>query len=226
MRVCIFGDSIGKGVVYDPALQRYVPLQNSFINRLAEEKGFTVENYCRFGGTVTHGVGMIEKAADRIGEADLVLLEFGGNDSDYDWKKIAAAPEEEHIPRTPIAGFVETYRRAVGLIRGLGKTPFLFNLPPVDAGKYFSWISRGLSESNILKWLSGDRNYIYRWHEMYSAAICDLCVSEGLPMIDVRSPFLVRRDYSDFLCEDGIHPNVAGHEMMAGCVSGALKALL
>ena len=76
------------------------------------------------------------------------------------------------------------------------------------------------------KWLGGDEIYIYRWHEMYNAAICDLSNSMKIPMIDIRSAFLVKRDYSDYLCEDGIHPNERGHKLIKDTLVDAIKAVL
>ena len=223
MKLCIIGDSIGKGIVFDAAAGRYVSFDENFVNQVAQKEGLSVENLCRFGNTVTNGMRLIERNEEKIASSDLVLLEFGGNDSDYDWSKIAEDPDRVHQPRTPIKIFTETYRKIIAELRRLGKTPLVLNLPPVDAGKYFRWISRGLSESNILKWLNGDRNYIYRWHEMYNAAVCDLCVTEGLPLADIRSPFLFRQDYSRLLCEDGIHPNEGGHKMIAETMISFLK---
>ena len=155
-----------------------------------------------------------------------MVLEFGGNDSDYNWKKIADDPDAEHSPNTPLSVFVETYKKVIGEIKKLGKIPVILNLPPVDARKYFRWVSNGVNGDNIMKWLGGDEIYIYRWHEMYNAAICDLSNSMKIPMIDIRSAFLVKRDYSDYLCEDGIHPNERGHKLIKDTLVDAIKDVL
>ncbi|OLA61120.1 MAG: hypothetical protein BHW37_01125 [Firmicutes bacterium CAG:272_52_7] len=47
-----------------------------------------------------------------------------------------------------------------------------------------------------------------------------------IPMIDIRSAFLVKRDYSDYLCEDGIHPNERGHKLIKDTLVDAIKAVL
>ena len=37
-------------------------------------------------------------------------------------------------------------------------------------------------------------------------------------VFDLRSQFLYQRDFADFMCEDGIHPNPAGHALIAQAV--------
>ncbi|MBQ4065150.1 MAG: SGNH/GDSL hydrolase family protein [Clostridia bacterium] len=214
MKICIFGDSIGKGVVYDGGLERYLPSEKGFAKLWAQDADCEIENFSRYGCTVTRGVELMEKNAEKIEDADYVLLEFGGNDSDFDWQKVAEDPKASHAPKTPLEIFTETYKRAIEGVRKLGKIPVLMNLPPIDEIKYFSWISRGLSKENILKWLGGSADYIYRWHEMYNAAVCAVSHATGALLIDIRSAFLVRKDYSEYLCEDGIHPNEKGHGLI------------
>ncbi len=225
MKLCFFGDSIGKGIVYDREKGRYVPLDESFVRLVEREEHCEIENFSRFGCTVTRGEQLVDQNAARIESADYVVLEFGGNDSDYDWKKIAADPDAEHSPRTPLSLFVGTYKKMIAEVRKLGKRPVLLNLPPIDARKYFRWVSRGVNAENIRKWLGGDEIFIYRWHEMYNAAICDISSSMQIPMIDIRSAFLEKRDYSDYLCEDGIHPNERGHKLIQSILSRRMRAI-
>ena len=225
MKVCFFGDSIGKGIVYDNERDRYVPCKSSFLKLVENEENCEIENFSRFGCTVTHAEQLVGKNSEKIEESDFVVLEFGGNDSDYDWKKIAENPEAEHNPHTPLSLFVETYKKIINEIKKLGKIPILLNLPPIDAKKYFSWVSRNADSENTLKWLGGDEVYIYRWHEMYNAAVCDISLSTQTPLIDIRSAFLARRDYSDFLCEDGIHPNEKGHRLIKSTLCERMNAV-
>ncbi len=224
MKFCFFGDSICKGIVYDKESGRYVPSENSFVKLFADEKKCDIENFSRFGCTVTKGEKLVERNFDKIRESDAVILEFGGNDSDYNWKNISDDPEAEHFPNTPISLFTETYKKIISEIKALGKKPILLNLPPIDANKYFSWISRDADPDNIKRWLGGDEIYIYRWHEMYNAAICDISSSMNIPLINVRSAFLVKKDYSDFLCDDGIHPNEKGHLLIKKSIESYFEA--
>lgn len=226
MKLCFFGDSIGKGIVYDNEKERYVPTDNSFLKLVESEENCEIQNFSRYGCTVTYAEKLVGKNSEKIEASDFVVLEFGGNDSDYDWKKIAEDPDAEHNPHTPISVFVETYKKIINEIKKLGKIPLLLTLPPIDAKKYFNWVSKDTNSDNILKWLGGDEVYIYRWHEMYNCAVCDISCATQTPLIDIRSAFLVRPDYSDFLCEDGIHPNEKGHRLIKSALCSAIGSVL
>lgn len=81
-------------------------------------------------------------------------MEFGGNDCDFNWKEISEKPLEMHKPKTQIEDFVKIHTETIDKIKAMGKIPVMLSLPPIDAEKYFSRISKGLNAENILKWLS------------------------------------------------------------------------
>lgn len=212
--ICIFGDSIMKGVIFDAIKGRYIFLKNSFLNILGmRNSNIKVENYAKFGCTITVGKKLIEKHAAELSGYKYTALEFGGNDCDFDWKAISENPDGIHIPKTPIDEFEKYYSEIIDSVADMGSTPVLFSLPPLNARRYFSWISRGLNAENILRWL-GDEEHIYRWHEMYNIAVVKLAAIKDVRLIDIRRAFLETRDYLGLLCEDGIHPNEAGHALI------------
>ena len=86
-------------------------------------------------------------------------------------------------------------------------------LPPLVPERYFFTISRGLDPRNILNWL-GDVHRLYRWHEMYSAAIARFALENNCFLIDMRMEFIAEHNYQRLICEDGIHPNEEGHRFM------------
>jgi acyl-CoA thioesterase I len=213
-RVGIWGDSVAKGVVLDAARGRYVLLRENFAAGASLRLGFTFENRAKFGCTVAQGREILKRSLESDPFCDVAVLEFGGNDCDFDWREVAEAPDEEHVPKTTLAEFLSVYREMVQLLRARGTEVFLMTLPPLDAVRYFAWIVRGgLSAKNILHWL-GDVQTIYRWHERYNLAVWELSRETGCSVIDVRRAFLERRDYRTLLCEDGIHPNEAGHAVI------------
>ncbi|MGM9826040.1 MAG: SGNH/GDSL hydrolase family protein, partial [Paludibacteraceae bacterium] len=63
------------------------------------------------------------------------------------------------------------------------------------------------------------RNY----HDMYNLELFRLAAEERVPLVDITTPFLLSRDYQANLCADGIHPNAAGHRMMAEWIASRLK---
>jgi acyl-CoA thioesterase-1 len=212
--VCIFGDSVAKGVVLDSVSKKYVLLKDSFVNLLKAGAQCGVKNYSRFGSTVTKGLESLSKRLDELKNYDYVALEFGGNDCNLNWAQIAANPEGEHKPNTPLGVFEQKYVQMVREVRAAGSCPVILSLPPIDAQRYFAWISRGLNADNILRYL-GDVEHIYRWHEMYNVAVLRVAEQTHAPLVDISSAFLATRNYQKLICDDGIHPNERGHELIA-----------
>ena len=95
-----------------------------------------------------------------------------------------------------------------------GIQPVLMSLPPLDAQRYLNFIGRlGSDTAKILHWL-GDVNRIYRYQEMYSNQIAKLSRKLSLPLIDVRTRFLERRDCGQLIARDGIHLTEAGYRLL------------
>ncbi len=208
----VFGDSIGRGVIYDPNSDSY-ETDRGFASMLEAHWGIAAENHTRFGQTVDKGLKMVEKKLESIRGCDFAFLEFGGNDSDFDWKAIASDPDVFHAPKTTLSEFITIYKKLIEILKGAGVTPIVLNLPPIEHNMYFDRVRRGCNGDNILKWLEGDKSVIARWHSTYSAAIYNICRETGTKMIDIRSAF-DGRNLSDFVCLDGIHPNEKGHRMI------------
>lgn len=211
--VCGFGDSILKGVSYDEQRGKYAYLDNSFANKFARQNGYMVDNYAKFGCTIGKGENILNKISDKLSEYKYTILEFGGNDCDFRWDAVSENPEGFHDANTPIEDFVDKYSKIIGKLKEAGSQPILMSLPPLDAERYFSWISKNLSGKNILKWL-GDVGQIYRWHERYNLAVVKVGILNKVPLIDIREAFLAHKNYRQLFCLDGIHPNEAGHSLI------------
>jgi lysophospholipase L1-like esterase len=220
--ICIFGDSLTKGVVFDSVLKKYTLLKNCFANLIKNSANVAVKNYSKFGSTVSKGMEMLYRHQDELKNYDYIALEFGGNDCDYNWAEVSAAPDQPHQPKTPVSLFIQKYTEMINVVRRGGSRPVLLSLPPIDAKRYFAWISRGLNADNILRWL-GDVEHIYRWHEMYNLAVCRLAKDSGVPLIDISSVFLGTKGYQKLLCEDGIHPNEEGHKLISRTIESTIR---
>ncbi|MBR3559976.1 MAG: SGNH/GDSL hydrolase family protein [Oscillospiraceae bacterium] len=212
MQVTVYGDSILKGVLLENG--KYT-VSHEWEQKLSERFGLRVTNRCRFGSTLPKAMARIEKDSETAGDGEFALLEFGGNDCDYDWAAIADAPEGEHQCKTPPQLFLTCYRRAIRLLRESGRKPVLSTLPPINAELYLGFLCRnGLSRENIVRWL-GDVQRIYRWQENYSQMAEQLAREENAPLIDLRRPFLQdSRSPATLLCADGIHPSRVGQELI------------
>ena len=222
-KILVVGDSLSKGVVFDEDKQKYVILKDSCVNLVAQQIDAELINASRFGSTVTQGKKHLEHNFNKY-EPDIVVLEFGGNDCDFMWDDIAKDPGLDHIPKTPLDSFETNINSMVDYIEKNGKKPVLATLPPLYADNYFKWFTKSDTEQGlrVLKWLK-DVWHIYWWHERYSNCIQYIAKHRNIGCIDIRREFLKRKDFSEYICVDGIHPNQAGHKLIFDAVINYIK---
>ena len=165
--------------------------------------GVSIENKAKFGSTINIGKNIIFKNIELIKKtkSKYVVMKFEGNDCDCNWREISENP------------FV-SYR----WIKKIGKEAVLLSLPPIDLTKYFDYISKKLNADNILKWMEGNKQFLTNWHERYNIEVFKLAINKDIPIIDITSKFLEIKNYSNLLCDDGIHPNEKGHKIIAEAI--------
>lgn len=229
--VCAFGDSVMKGIVVDEKNSpvggiKYKISDKGFAARCSSVLNIEVDNYARFGGVVSQGLKLIARYLDRIKDSDFVLFEYGGNDCDYNWAAISENPYAVHVPNTPIPEFVSCYSTMIDSVRSAGGNPVLLSLPVLDPNRFFQHVTRGLNAGNVLKWLGGSVLTIDRWHSRYNMEIFRLGSEKRVPVIDITSAFLEKKDYFEYICKDGIHPNERGHELIASAIMGYVGGLI
>jgi lysophospholipase L1-like esterase len=213
--ILVSGDSISRGVIYDEAKGKYSVSEKSYVALVRGKLRGIVRNVSRFGSTIIRGTGRLGRDLEKD-KPDVVLIEYGGNDCDFAWDEVAAHPERDHRPQTDLALFEETLAGAIETLKEEGIVPVLMSLPPLNADSYLKWVSRQDpdAERNILKWL-GSATKIYWWQERYSSSIVRVAEKTATRWIDVRGAFLRAPDFLSMICRDGIHPNEAGHELIA-----------
>lgn len=213
--IVLFGDSIAKGVIFDPVKGKYSVLKNSFANLVQHRLKGSIINAGRFGSVITKGLSTLQR--DVINKKpDIAVIEFGGNDCDFNWDAIAQNPEGDYAPNTTLQHYKMSLQEMIEKLQSEGIVPVLMTLPPLDPDSYFRWISKNCEASarNILTWL-GTVSRIYWWHERYNAAIMQVAEEMQVRWIDIRGAFLSTNDYRQYICEDGIHPNEQGHQLIA-----------
>ena len=100
--IVLWGDSIGKGVIYSEERNRYCLAKDRCTN-LLQQAGLSIECNARMGATITEGYRQYLDTEARPG--DIAVIEFGGNDCDPDWDEVDSDPDSFHDGRTPIALF-------------------------------------------------------------------------------------------------------------------------
>ena len=221
-KICAFGDSVLKGIVLDHT-GKYKVTKNSFSNLCENAFEIKVDNWGKFGSTIRNGEVSLERYYDKIKGHDYVLFEFGGNDCDFNWKEIAKEPDKLYEPNSTIKDFELAYTELINKVKSLGVAPVLLSLPPIDAKRHFNTISKGLNADNILKWMDGNVEFINHWHERYNLEVFKLGIEQKISVIDITSVFLEQKNYRDFICEDGIHPNDKGHEIIAKAITNHIE---
>lgn len=211
----VWGDSVARGVLYDESRKRYSLSSETAVGVIGDGLGIEVRNRSRMGATSTDGIRMMNKDLENGLLADVAVIEFGGNDCDFDWQAVSDAPNEIHLPKTVDEAFEKNINCMVSTARKAGMEPILVNLLPINAERYFDFISSGTrSAEHILHWL-GDKFQIYRYQERYSMMIDRIARETGCKLIDARSAFLNVWDSTTRLyCPDGIHPTAEGQTVL------------
>ena len=209
--IVLFGDSAAQGIVLDENGQYKV--SRSGCVRLLKRKGYPIRNYAVHGYTVLKGLESFRSLALEPGS--VCLIEFGGNDCDLDWDAVSAHPEVFHDGKVPIASFRIQLSRFAAEARTRNLTPVFVTPLPIMSDRFYRWVCKNRNAENILHYLRDDVESISRWQERYAIAVREIAAAEGCPLVDVRNFMLNQLDYPLLMCEDGIHPNEAGHAVLA-----------
>ena len=217
-KITALGDSLTKGVVLNREY-KYSLAANSYLDIVGRELDLHVINYGRFGSTIQTADAIVDRHANAISGSEYTFIEYGGNDCDFDWMKIADSPQGEFSPNTSLADFKLHFLDLISKVRALGSKPVIISLPPILSAPYFSFFSRLMTDqqkANVIIWLGGDTGIISRWHESYNRALFAIAKESQTPIIDITTPFdTFRGDINSLYCADGIHPNEEGHKLIA-----------
>lgn len=214
--ITALGDSILKGVVSHRTDRIFDVIENDSLTLAARALSFSLTNKSLYGNVITKNLKLTEKLLSKNTLPDAVIVESGTNDSDYDWHKVSAHPDEAHTQLVPLPLFLKTFRTIIEKLRAKKITPIMMTMLPLDTERWFKEITDGKNESAIRSFLENDIQKLYYNNEVYSIALLQFARAHNVQMIDMRSLFLAQNHLRAFFCPDGIHPNEKGYELMAG----------
>lgn len=207
LRIAVFGDSLMKGTLPDAQL-RYHFHTDLFEAPLAGLHA-EVTNRSVFGATSRKGVTLVQRDLARGHRYDWALVEYGGNDCNYDWPDVAAHPEQDHDPVVLVDEFRANMAAIVQMLREAGIRPIFTTLPPIDEVKYLACIDHnGASAAGVMQWL-GDVRRIYRTQERYSGLVRTIADELDVPCVDPARA-LSRRGRPPRAQRGRRHPPVGG----------------
>jgi acyl-CoA thioesterase-1 len=222
--VMIIGDSILAGVVYDEIKKRYTYLKDGCIKLLNDDNIYQLDNYSKFGQTTSRALKMLPTFLNQDKSYQYALIELGGNDCDFNWKEVSTTPDENHDPKVGLKEYLDNMKEIVALLKSNHISPIVETLHPIDAEKYYTFLSQQYNSENLKKWLK-DISIIYRYQEQYNDALMIFAERNHLPLLNVRQELLSTHDYSQKLCLDGIHLNENGQKLLAKAMKNALGEL-
>ena len=211
INITLYGDSILRGTVID-SNNRYHSTVEKNIQHFEQTFNTQITNRAHFGYTIEKGSRQLEKDFAAGSTPNYVFISFGGNDCNFNWDAVAAAPQEEHAPFTPVQKYTFILQSMINTVRLHGGVPIVMTLPPIDSARYLTHVSKTpTGRRAILQWL-GDEDMIYRFHEMYSAAAMKTAFKNKVAVADIRSDLLARHDLAAMIGLDGIHLTAKGYE--------------
>lgn len=213
MRILIFGDSITQG---------YWDAYGGWVQRLAHEyhqqslasmlegghNRVTLFNLGISGDTADDIANRIEpEIKARMGRQQdtIVLLAVGIND----------APLRDNRALMDVYGFQETYEKCINQAQKQGAKVICVGLSAVD-------------EQKTDPWPYSDRHN--QWHNARINAFEDTIKQSAgrkdVPFVPIHDQFLAALEAGQELLSDGLHPNEAGHQLIAELIKPALNDLI
>ena len=213
-KIYVFGDSIAQGIFINE--QGHYQLSRVGCVELLKQAGYPVINYAMDGFTIRQGFASFQKK--RLQPGSICVIEFGANDSELDWDGMSVNPNRFFDGKTPLAEFPEDVERFILEARSRDLKPILVTPIPLMSYRYFPWICRGRNADNLLRYFRGDPENILRWQERFVHVIRETARRYDCPLMDLRKWMVHELDFPHLMCMDGIHPNEAGHALIAQLV--------
>jgi lysophospholipase L1-like esterase len=205
--VIIFGDSVAYGL-FDPSGGWVQRVRAQVDRRNIAENGYWthVYNLAVSGDTAADLLGRIEtelpaRRDSESAQKNVVLFALGINDSAYliNERRARFTDEEFRSNLQSLVGAARKHADKIGFI-----SPFLVNQSAVDP---VPWATDMAYRNSLI------RNF--------NMVIQSLCLAEGFDYVDLLT--LWSDGEAKRYLQDGVHPNVDGHALIAGRVSELFK---
>lgn len=224
-KISVFGDSVPKGLYLDN--QRIMRIEHNAVDVLADEYHCNIDNNSYFGQTLKRMCekGFFDEYLKHLdGEKRYVVISLGGNDADYNWAEVAQAPYANHSPKTSLKEYADLLDRVVKTLQEKGVKVGLTSIPPIDAKRFFdNVISQKYDGGQVMKFLKNDLSNLTRHQESYNQEVLKCALRNKCTFFDYRTPLIMKNDFLDYLCEDGLHPNQLGHYFIANVIIDGLE---
>jgi acyl-CoA thioesterase-1 len=207
-KVVAFGDSVTRGV--RPGVteaQTFAALLQAGL----QERGVEVEVVNAGLGSDTTAGGLARMDRDVLAEEpQAVVIMFGLNDACV----VDGGPVAREEPRVSLTDYAANLRTMVSRAQAAGAAVVLCTPNPMTRAYLYSDMS-GYAEND-------DMNYLVR---EYAQAVEELGQEVAVPVVDVFSLFEDRPGGLD-LIQDGCHPYVEGHRLIAEALLPVVQAAL
>ena len=196
LRIAVYGDSLMKGTLPDEQLRYH--FHTDLFEAPLTGVDAEVTNKSVFGATSRKGVALVQRDLARGHRYDWALIEYGGNDCNYDWADVAAHPEQHHDPVVLADEFRANLTTIVQMLREAGVRPIFTTLPQAKALSAAAVAAGGQVDIH-LKADTGMGRIGFALRTDFDKAIAEMleaCALPGLHMTGLFQHFAVADDNS------------------------------
>ena len=214
----ILGDSNAKGITNKNS--RLSLCQVNAASLIANHFQFPLTNLSYYGQTIAKVCqrGFLSKilAHKMPHKRNLVVINLGSNDADYNWIDVGITGGTQHGPRTSPEDFEKFYTELVLNLKKHGFEVLICSLLPLVSARYFDSTLCNLSpKENILKLLDGDKNNLIIHQDIFNNLVLKIAQELNIPLLDLRNIILSTPNWQDLYSVDGIHLTEEGQELIA-----------
>ncbi|HEY1074756.1 MAG TPA: GDSL-type esterase/lipase family protein [Patescibacteria group bacterium] len=129
------------------------------------------------------------------------LFAFGANDACF-------TPSKGEF-QVPVERYKQNLDSVINQAKEIASKVFILNITPV------------VDELTVAP-IGKDKSRLNKYIEPYNQAVSELAQKNSIQLIDVHSAFM-QHDLPTLFCEDGLHPNAKGHEIIFDLMKRSLN---